>query len=264
MTLFERKRILEYLNWHISRPHRKGHGIHSPFLYAFIWNTFPSYRRYKNKRIEKLRKELLRNTETIIVEDFGAGSRKNSLPERRICDIAKHAPTKAKRGVLLYRMVQYLKPDVIIELGTSLGIGTLYLSAGRNESTVYTIEGSKNIAQLASNHFKQLNAENIKLIEGNFDTEFPKLLDGLLRFDLLYIDGNHSHEATIRYFNLASKYAGDNSVIVIDDIRWSEGMYYAWLEICGNQHAKLTLDLFDFGIVFYNNKIIKQHFRLYY
>jgi hypothetical protein len=80
----------------------------------------------------------------------------------------------------------------------------------------------------------------------------------------LYIDGNHRNEALLNYFSVSLPYAQDNSVMIIDDIRWSEGMLNAWLKICKNEHVKVSLDLQNMGIIFFNRKLRKQHFKVYY
>ena len=84
------------------------------------------------------------------------------------------------------------------------------------------------------------------------------------KFDLVFIDGNHKKEATLRYFNLLLPYVHSNSIVIFDDIRWSNEMEMAWCEIYSHKNIKLSIDLFNLGIVFFNEKLIKQHFEIYY
>ena len=82
----------------------------------------------------------------------------------------------------------------------------------------------------------------------------PKLLKEIKSFDVLYIDGNHSYEATLRYFNLVKEYIKEDTIIVFDDIYWSEGMTKAWLEIKNDSIVSHTIDLFYFGLTFFRKE----------
>ena len=81
--------------------------------------------------------------------------------------------------------------------------------------------------------------------------------------DLVFFDGNHQKEATIKYFTICLAKAHENSVFIIDDIYWSEGMQEAWNEIKNHAQVTVTIDLFFLGIVFFRKEQAGQHFMLY-
>jgi hypothetical protein len=147
----------KYLHHYIHAANSKGHGIHSPFVFAFIKEilndkkTYPAY-----QEIEILRKALLQNESTIIVEDFGAGSAIIPTNERVVSKMAASSLKPRKYAQLLFRMVEYFQPNTIIELGTSFGISTGYMAKGKPDATVYTLEGSKAIAAIAQQQSKPL------------------------------------------------------------------------------------------------------------
>jgi len=215
------------------------------------------------EELNLIRKELRTNTTTIDITDFGAGSKKLKSNTRKVNDIIKHGIAQKKQAEFLYRLLNKFTPKTVIELGTSIGLTTLYLSKAVPKSTIYTIEGCPNLYQFSKQIFKEQPASNIISINGNFDIEFPKLLTQLDNLDFLYIDGNHAYEPTINYFNLALAKKNTNSIFVFDDIYWSRGMQRAWQEICAHKEVTLSLDLFYFGIVFFRteNKE-KEHFVL--
>ena len=264
MFSFSLKRIFDYLNYYILRPHRKGHGIHSPFLFDFVNHVLRMKNRTSLKEISNLKKQHYRDFSTIVIEDFGAGSKINKSNTRKLSDIARYSASSVKKGKLLYNMVKHYRPKSIIELGTSLGFGTMYLAKGNSNANIYSIEGSKNLSELAVENYKKLHLNNINILTGQFDTIFPELLEKMGTCDMLFIDGNHKKENTLLYFHTFLNFARQGSIVIIDDIRWSRGMYEAWLEICNNPELSLSVDLLDIGIVFFNHKIIKQHFRIYY
>ena len=80
--------------------------------------------------------------------------------------------------------------------------------------------------------------------------------------ELVYVDGNHTEEATLRYFVVLLQHK-NNTCIVFDDIYWSKGMMRAWKKICADARIELSLDFYWFGVIFLNGRMRKEHFDLY-
>lgn len=245
---------------------KSAHGIHSPFVYDFIENVLQDQRHfYTYDDIAQLRKQLLQDTSVISVEDFGAGSHLGSTKNRVIKDIAKTAGRTEKFGKLLFKMVQYYSLNNIVELGTSLGIGTTYIAKANEHATITTIEGSEAVAAKAKQNFESLAIKNVQQVIGNFNTTLSPTLDKMKTIDLLFIDGNHQQRPTIDYFMQALPHIHNESIFIFDDIHWSKGMELAWQEIKNNPSVTLSIDLFFFGIVFFKKEFkVKQHFILKY
>lgn len=102
----------------------------------------------------------------------------------------------------------------------------------------------------------------MNFIEGNFDSVLPNLLPTLAPLDLVFIDGNHSYEATIRYFEMLLSKVHNESIFIFDDIYWSEGMKKAWNEIQNHPSVQCTVDIFRWGIVFFRKEMQKEHFTI--
>lgn len=256
----------KYLQYYFNASNGKGHGVHSPFVFGFITKVLNDRKEYPcYKTIETLRNNLLKDETVLEIEDFGAGSRVNATNQRKVSAVAKSALKPKKFGRLLFRMVQYYRPENILELGTCFGITTSYLSAGNAAAQVFTMEGATQIAGVARKDFSTLSLKNIKLVEGDFDKTLPLLIRQLKEkgqtLDFIFIDGNHRYEPTVRYFHELLSVVNDNSVLVFDDIHWSEEMEQAWHEIIAHESITLSIDLFFIGIVFFRkeNKV-KQDF----
>lgn len=253
--------LIQYLSYKIFGPHAKGHGIHSPFVFDFIINVLNND--YVNDdiiEIEKYRKKILRNKDVIDIEDFGAGSKKRAANIGKIIKIASVNP---KFGRLLYRIVRYYNPEIIVELGTLAGIGTLYLSKSAKSSNVYTIEGDPYFANKFKEEILHNNIQNITVINDVFKNAIPSLKDKFTdKTALFYIDGNHKKENTLSYFSFFAENIHENSIIIIDDIRWSAGMTEAWEIIKNDEKAIITIDLFFMGIIFFRKNIKKQNFLI--
>lgn len=240
------------------------HGLHSPFvfnLYAHVINHTGHFAAYD--AVETRRQELLANATEIAVKDFGAGSRTGAGRTRRLRDIARTAAKPPKLGQLLFRLVNHFQPRTIVELGTSLGLTSTYLSTADSRAQVITFEGCPQTAQVARQTFASLGLTNIELVEGNLDDTLAPTLSGLANpVDFAFFDGNHRLEPTLRYFELLNQHRTEHSVFVLDDIHWSREMEQAWAAVKRHPDVALTIDLFYIGLVFFRRNQPKQHFTL--
>jgi predicted O-methyltransferase YrrM len=255
---------LKYFKYYLSASNGKGHGIHSPFTFEFITRILNDKKRYPEyDKAESLRKQLLNDKTMITVQDPGAGSTATKNSSRSITSITRNAAKPAKYGQLLFRMIRHYHSKTILELGTSLGVTTAYLAAAGSEASVTTLEGAPEIAARARQHFASLQLNNITLIEGNFDHTLQSALQQLRSVDFVFIDGNHRKEPTERYFHQLLPYTHNDTVLVFDDIHWSQEMEDAWKMIRSHEKVTCTIDLFFLGIVVFRKEIReKQHFSI--
>ena len=137
----------------------------------------------------------------------------------------------ARYAQLLFRIINYTKAERLLELGTSLGLTSLYLSTPSRQSKLITLEGSTAIAEAARSNFQRLNTRNIDCRVGEFGSTLGKALADLKQVDFAFIDGNHRYAPTMDYFNLILPHVHEDSVLVFDDICWSRDMHRAWKEI---------------------------------
>lgn len=235
--------------------------LHSPFVFRFQQNVLEGQHPSSLAPLRVLRRSLVNSNQKIQVDDFG--TRPSSM--RSIAGIEKQAAVSEKYGLLLYRLVHYFQPSVIIELGGSLGISSACMALAKTDATIYSLEGSPALSTLAKQHHASLHLNNIIHITGNFDQSLPLLLHKLNKADLVFFDGNHTGEATLRYFNLCLEKSHPHAVFIFDDIYLSPDMKSAWQKIKAHPNVTLTLDLYQFGICFFrNDRAEKEHFVLRY
>jgi len=239
------------------------HGVHSPFVYRLVDEVIYDFSPKKvYDEVEALRKQLLNDNRTIRVIDLGAGSRVNNDQTKKISDIARNALKPPRLAQLLYRLAADLKPQTIIELGTCLGITTIYLKKAAPEAKVYTLEGSPETAAVALETFNKSNTEDIKEVIGNFDDTLPGVIKELDKLDFVFVDGNHQKDATLNYFEWCLPKVHENTLLIFDDIYWSEGMKQAWSEIKAHTKVTVTVDLFWIGLVFFKTGQVKEDFLI--
>lgn len=252
---------LDYLEHKFTAKTR--HGLHSPFVYRLVDDVIYDFsEKIVYPKIEKARKRLLNDNRTITVTDLGAGSQLNKNREKAVSVIAKNALKSPRLAQLIYRLVADLQPRNIIELGTCLGITSLYLQQAAPNAQTYTLEGCPQTAAVAGEVFKQEGAGNIQQLVGNFDDTLHPLIDSLPQLDFVYIDGNHQKEATLRYFEWCLPKVHEGTLLIFDDIYWSEGMKEAWAEIKAHPQVSITVDLFWIGLVYFRKGKEKEDFKI--
>ena len=252
--LFDIKVRLQYA---LRAHYRQGHWVHSPFTFHTLnYVIFERTPYYSFPQIESLRQQLLHDNTTLTLQPLGTSQAKTTSIAREL----KNSTKSPRQAQLLQRLCASNQSHYIIELGTNLGLSTAYLASNNSNSQVYTLEGQPQLCQIAQQNFKQLHLNNIQIIEGNINNTLPTLIQQIPQIDLLFIDANHQYQATINYYKLAKSKVHKNTIIIFDDIHWSEGMQQAWNEIRQDPDIRLAIDIFHMGIVWFNTDIPKQHY----
>ena len=250
--------ILKYLNFLFSSTNQ--HGVHSPFIFDLVTKCF--YKKNTNiNSFFRIKQQLLDNKTFIKVTDFGSGSKIFNSENRKVSKIAKVAGISNIKAKLLIKIVSYFNPNNILEIGTSLGLGTSAIKIGNYKSNIITLEGCQETSKIAENLFKENNFKSIKIINGNFN----KIIENSVKnnsYDFIYFDGNHTKKASLEYFETCLPSINNNTFWIFDDIYWSKDMQEAWLEIKKHPKVTVTVDVFHCGIVFFREEQAKEHFKI--
>ncbi len=239
------------------------HSLQAPFVYELYCNVIKNDRLLPPfQPIEAARHRLLRCSDQLPVSHLGAPSRVSTQATRSVRSVARHGLSSPKIGRLLYRLATHNAASYLLELGTSLGITTLYLATACPSGSVYTLEGGSAIAKHAERIFSEQGHRNIHLTRGNIDHTLPAMLRQLPRVDFAYIDANHRYAPTVAYFEQVLAKTNEHSIVVIDDIYWSSDMQRAWQHIRQHPAVTLTIDLFDVGLVFFTPLRVHQDYVL--
>jgi predicted O-methyltransferase YrrM len=238
--------------------------VHSPFVASFLRFVFMDDRAYYSFRdIEQFRALLLKNRYRIRIVDFGAGSRANPSQWREVRDIVRHGAVSGQVGRFLFRAVLFVRPGSMLEMGTSLGISTLYLRTAGARRPFITMEGCPDIAVAARDNLLRLGCSDVEVVEGPFSETLHEVLDRYGQLDFLYLDGDHRAGSSYAYFLACLEKAGPRSVFVIADIHWSEEMEAAWARMQAHPRVCASVDNFHLGFLFFD-KAIKTPVHLRY
>ena len=287
---------LKYLRHRLLAGHRDGYGIHSPFVYDLVRNVVFNKNRWDVPgRLREYHHKIRNADGSIPVQDLGAGSRLRggkgkvtasrlrsnvkketgrgqeetesgkgliSGAERKISSIARRSSVTRRQGALLYRLAKWYGPAAVIEAGTGIGISTSYLAAGAGHAGVTTIEGSPAKFQFAQSHTDVAGSGGLEFLLGSFDSYFDGLVDNAPNRTLFFIDGDHRYVPTMqRISSILSREELSETMVILDDIYWSDEMEQAWKASCAHPGVDISLDLFHMGILIRRPGISRQHFR---
>lgn len=244
--------------------------LHSPFIFN-LYNSCIARQKPLPEfaPIEDLRKDLKQNKQVITQTDFGASGEQQPVKQKTIAQLASLHAKPARLGQLIYRLTAQYRYTHILELGTSLGITGSYIAKALQQHyqpaqvNFHTIEGSVEIASQARKNFEALQLHNyVRQMTGNFDEVLDPVLKAYEQIDLAFIDGNHRYAPTLEYFNKILPLCHNDTLLIFDDIYWSEGMTKAWEEIKAHPSVTVSVDLFFIGLVYFRKEQVKEHFKL--
>jgi predicted O-methyltransferase YrrM len=251
------RRVFKYFIHVLTARNTNGFGVHSPYVYGFIQSVLKEkHPFYAFERIETVRKQMLADKSKIFVTDYGTGTDR----ERTVSEIAQHALKSPAMAQILFRIIHHHQFKNILELGTSLGISSMYMASASVGCQCVTVEGCPSISALAQQNFNQLGIKHIKLINCNIDESLSGLLASIDPLDFVFIDANHRYEPLMHYFEACVNHADEKAIFVIDDIYWSAEMEKAWKEIKKHKKVRATIDIYHMGIVFLNPMLCRRHY----
>lgn len=236
--------------------------MHSDFVFQYINKVL----RNKAKapawaEIEASRKLLFGDDRMISPNNLGAKKEKKHY---RAGTKAKQTGLPPKYGRLLYNTASYFNAQKILELGSGTGFSTMYIAATGCVQMI-SLEGNQEILEIAKEQLDKLSLTNVELVIGDFNSTISTALRKLGTVDMAFVDGDHQHASTIKYYETILPYTHNDSIIVFDDINWSPDMQMAWQQIISRPEVTLSLDFYRMGMVFFRKEIRQpQHLKLYY
>lgn len=239
------------LNWRNKIGYRKGHGVHSPFVYNLITKVIEErclYYRFQD--IELLRKQLLHKEEVIAKQTIAA--------------IVKREAIKPKHGALLFRLTNYFRPEKILQIGSSMGLSTLYLSSYKPGLTCISLEDTPEYASISQWVYEKGARTSIDLRIGDYKQLLPGILEEMDTLDFVFFKLRKKQEEELRIFQECLHYITDQTVFVFEGIRTSRRMRDCWKQVCAHEKTTVCLDLFSMGIVFFNPKLHKRVYNVYF
>ena len=212
--------------------------------------------------IQDIHRQLQSDATQIPVGISGAGSRVNPSEARSVGSFVRTSSVSGKYGAMLYRITRWFRPEMILELGTGLGISTAYLAAGSPQTTLHTIEANPERANFSSSVIKRCGLAEVKVHHGGFEQKLEEITPDVKERFVAFVDGDHRYESTVEYVKYLVSLAGDEALIIMDDIYWSKGMQRAWKEVISWPEVRVSIDMFHMGILLLRKDLNKAHLKI--
>lgn len=253
-------RVSDYLQYLIASVGRNQ--IQDPILSPFLHQMFAAEMGKSTwPAIEWIRSRMIKSKAIIPFVDLGGGRHSGN---RKLSEIALHTAKQAKYGKWLHRTIAIQRPVYALELGSGTGISTLYqLSAMAPNTRFISLEGDHTLAEIARYNASRIGL-NAEIWTGDFAQNLPQVLAQIPRIDYAFIDGNHQKDPTLNYFNTLLQKTHTKTILIFDDIYWSEEMRQAWNAIKSHESVVATIDIFAMGMVFFDPQLQKNHYKLRY
>lgn len=208
--------------------------------------------------LKELRAEIDSNVKPLQIVDYGAGSpdadrSRKEMQEgieetRQVNELAKSGYSDC---LFLFKLIRQVRPETVLELGTSVGMGAAYQGAAlqlNEHGTLTSIEGSDAIADVARSYLASVGVATVTVEVGRFQDVLPGLLDRQEPIDIVYIDGHHNGDATLGYFEQIFPHLSADAILIFDDITWSKDMSRAWEIIKTDERIGTTVNTGGMGV----------------
>jgi hypothetical protein len=207
--------------------HRRGYGIHSPFVYRLITHVIEEKRPYY--AYQEIRNYL---------SGFPGIRKKLSKSNR-----------------LSFRLVNYFGARNILEIGSGYGINTLCLTAPSSQINCRCVE----LSQKKYGASRKLYADWKRRIILSTDG-LPPLED---KQDCICVDLK-SYPAVLpdELKTYLLEHINSQSFIIMKGIRANRRNYLLWKSMVADEKVRVSLDLFYEGILFFTPKLYKKHYKI--
>jgi hypothetical protein len=231
---------------------RKGHGVHSPFVFDLITNVIEEksfYYAYQD--ISLIRKQLAQNNKQILCKG------KQTSVKKAI----RQYGISQKEGEFLFRLTNHYKPRTTIAIGSSLGLTPLYLSRYDSTAECITLEGEPDFAEMATHLLKKEVNQAHQLKTGSVVELFQKLIPPQDGVDCFFADKNVEMSDLEAIFNWSVLAIYEKTFWVIAGIHSSPEKLDFWEEMCHHHMATVAVDLYQMGILFFDPKLTMRTYK---
>lgn len=248
-TIFERCHI--YVRYYLKS--KTIFQIHSPYLYSFIRSVFDSSNQYYAFRlIESWHRDLLANESLISSTDY---SNARNQANQKVKDFHAKASSPLAYAEILYRIMVYTSAKNALELGTCLGMSTVAMGLSHKKASITSVDANDQFCNIVNQLAGKYKLENLRIINSDFHYFLQSNQD---HYDIVFLDGDHTYENTMSYVKQLLKKINPKSIIILDDIHWSSGMYAAWLESIRLPEVQCSLETMRWGLLFLIRRLIKN------
>ncbi|HLW62675.1 MAG TPA: class I SAM-dependent methyltransferase [Flavobacterium sp.] len=242
--MFEKKNISE-----IRTHFESGEKLVSSFLKAKNNDCAAEERRALNA-LDSYGNELSKREDLVDFSLFGIQEKQT------VSSVYQRAASKKKWCHFFYFLSRNDQKTNVLEIGTNLGVSGQYFLGALCDNNIegasfITFEGVPDLCKIADERFSKLSANkacDYKIVQGLYADTLQQVEDLNIKFDLIFIDGNHKYKPTIEYYEYLLNHSQKTVILIFDDINWSDEMKQAWKYILKSDYS-YSIDFFKVGII---------------
>ncbi len=219
---------------------RRGFGVHSPFAFNLITKVIDERCPYYCfDRIDIIRKQIKYKSEY----------NSKSL-------------IKVSHGELLFRLMNYIKPRKILQIGGDC-ISSLYYNAYSSGLQSVLLKDDREDAEISEWAFSNMN---IRLEErfGEYSNTLDEVFKSIPVFDFVFFNCSGNSNSISELFYKCLKHIHPDTVFFIEGIRDNKNMRSFWKEIKNMPEVVLTFDMYNIGFVFFNKRLYRKDYIVYF
>ena len=232
--------------------HRRGHGIHSPFLFRLITEVVENKRKLPEYKIFKDLKENALNILEDAEPSLSAVYHQFNLPPANPHRLYRKVELPLRYAKVVFRLLREFKPFSVINYGPTLGANLALMATANKESLVYQYINDAAYEQISNDLLKYLTIPNVRFFnESSVPSDDPAFL--IINYPY---NPAVSHEVVQKRLDLQ----GDDDVMIIRGIHESKAMEAIWKETIASESVRVSLDLFEIGIALFRKGLQKENF----
>ena len=250
-----RFRTISRINYLKRARHRRGFGIHSPFLFRLITTVVEGKRNnpeYKN--FKQIKKEAINLLKVKMLPEIEGLFSQYNLPVSKSAKLYRKIELPLRYSKAVYRLIQYFQPANIFYFGPTLGVNLLIASLANPKSSVYHIDENTNLQRFAAELISKSNEMSI-----NYLCEGPPQL---VKADFCFVNHPYNPIVSRKIVQKRIDEHGIDDVLIIRGIHESKEMEDCWSELTTSTEVRVTLDLFEIGIALFRRGLQKENFTL--
>lgn len=161
--------------------------------------------------------------------------------QRSTASLAGSYPEEINR--LLFRLANYVHPEVIVEVGTGSGLSACAMTIAHFLGQCITISERGGIDDVVS-AFSQIVVE-----EGDEVDCFCQIANRLGTIDMLHVAHTEHYQEVV---DRALKHVCDRTLFVIEGIRDCKEKLYWWKSLQGCKFVSVSYDIGNVGLLFFD------------
>jgi hypothetical protein len=248
--------MLSYLHYLISA--KTLHDIHSPFVFKLHNEvTLASKHYYDFDEIERFFHPLI--TDKSMVSDLGAVHASKFFFRPTVAQIIRNFEPSRQIAHLLYKLADFFHPQTIAIMGGNVGLATRYLAKGWHKSRLVSIEPCKDLAQISDSTAQGL--PQLRIVNTDWQSGAAAVTKVFPQLDFLWLNTRHADSMYTAWQScLPALHSGS---VAVFHLRYrNSAMEQMWKKVIADERVRFSIDLWETGLVFMDEKQPKQHFVL--